>query len=480
MAYKLLLEDGASFALQEDGASRLWLEAAGTLYCVIYPAAASAPSAAQIKAGQQSSGSAATAAGNEPANNVTGEQIFDSLLAGLTASTDYKASFVWSDGVVDSNVVTMATFTTSAGGGVTISANIGAAVALGSQATIAATTTINGNVGQAVGAGLAAAISQTFTVGAGVGQAVAAGLPATLTSQTTITGAIGQAVAAGLTADISTGSTVTISANIGQAVGAGLVATIAQTATIAGGVGQAVATGLQASIAAQTTLAGNVGQAVAAGLVATLTAQATIAGNVGQAIAAGVQASIGGTATISSGIGQAVATGLQATINVTGTVTIDCWVGQAVANGLPCSIDNTPPAPAVVGVSGVPRRPDRWSARIRGRLVVGSREEVVAAIEAAAREDAVQVAEQVDAGTSNRAIRKQARKAAQVSLPATIADVQPRDTAGEALRASQALQASLNKAYLQAFEQAMTARALEVLADDEDDLETIELIMELA
>lgn len=59
-----------------------------TLYYVVYPAAASAPSAAQVKAGQQQSGAAATASGSETARTTTGEQIINgaqqSVSRGLT------------------------------------------------------------------------------------------------------------------------------------------------------------------------------------------------------------------------------------------------------------------------------------------------------------------------------------------------------------------------------------------------------------
>lgn len=84
------------------------------LYYVIYPSAEPAPSAAQIKAGQNSSGTAASASGAEPSRTTTGEQIFVSAASGLSASTSYKVSFVWHDGGAFSNVATSDAFSTAA------------------------------------------------------------------------------------------------------------------------------------------------------------------------------------------------------------------------------------------------------------------------------------------------------------------------------------------------------------------------------
>lgn len=85
-----------------------------TLYYVVYPAAASAPSAAQVKAGQQQSGAAATASGSETARTTTGEQIFASAAAGLSPGTSYRVAFVWSDGSNDSTVAVSDAWTTAA------------------------------------------------------------------------------------------------------------------------------------------------------------------------------------------------------------------------------------------------------------------------------------------------------------------------------------------------------------------------------
>lgn len=71
------------------------------LYFVVYPAAGSPPSVAQVKAGQDSTGSAAVASGNETARVTTGEQAFATAASGLSPSTSYRIAFVWSDGATD-------------------------------------------------------------------------------------------------------------------------------------------------------------------------------------------------------------------------------------------------------------------------------------------------------------------------------------------------------------------------------------------
>lgn len=75
-----------------------------SLYYVIYGSAGSNPSAAQVKAGQDATGSAAVASGNEDARDTTGEQVFADAATGLSAGTSYRVAFVWDDGTNSSNV----------------------------------------------------------------------------------------------------------------------------------------------------------------------------------------------------------------------------------------------------------------------------------------------------------------------------------------------------------------------------------------
>lgn len=86
-------------------------EANGTMYAVV-TTSATQPSVAQIKAGQDHTGSAAAFAGSQTVSS-TGAKTFSAT--GLTASTVYYAHMVHTDAAAnDSNRVTSASFTTSA------------------------------------------------------------------------------------------------------------------------------------------------------------------------------------------------------------------------------------------------------------------------------------------------------------------------------------------------------------------------------
>lgn len=65
---------------------------AGTLFAVVIPTAAAAPSAAQVAAGQNGSGGAATWSGNKA---VTGDGGQTFAVTGLSAATGYKAYAVF-------------------------------------------------------------------------------------------------------------------------------------------------------------------------------------------------------------------------------------------------------------------------------------------------------------------------------------------------------------------------------------------------
>jgi hypothetical protein len=76
--------------------------ASGTMYAVVCAAAAVAPSAAQIKLGQDGSGAAAASSGNQAISSVGVKQL---LLRGLTANTSYKVYFTHEGSGGFSNVV---------------------------------------------------------------------------------------------------------------------------------------------------------------------------------------------------------------------------------------------------------------------------------------------------------------------------------------------------------------------------------------
>lgn len=91
-------------------------EGNGTMYAVV-TTSATAPSAAQIKAGQDHTGSAAAwNSGSGQAISTVGAKTFNAT--GLTASTAYRAHLVHTDAAAnDSNIATSAEFTTSAASG---------------------------------------------------------------------------------------------------------------------------------------------------------------------------------------------------------------------------------------------------------------------------------------------------------------------------------------------------------------------------
>jgi len=127
------------------------------LYYVIYPSAQSAPSAAQIKAGQNSSGASATASGWELARETTGEQIFASAASGLTAGTSYRVAFVWSDGTGDSNVVVSDAFSTTASA-TTMDAAAGSFSTTGAAAELVQRYRVNAESGTFSTSGAAASL----------------------------------------------------------------------------------------------------------------------------------------------------------------------------------------------------------------------------------------------------------------------------------------------------------------------------------
>lgn len=94
-------------------------EGNGTLYCVVTTSSTS-PSAAQIKAGQDHTGSAAVfAAGSGSGQAVSGAGTQNVSVTGLTASTTYYAHFVHDDAAAnESNVATDATGDTTSAPGV--------------------------------------------------------------------------------------------------------------------------------------------------------------------------------------------------------------------------------------------------------------------------------------------------------------------------------------------------------------------------
>ncbi|WP_460431396.1 DUF4347 domain-containing protein, partial [Aquaspirillum soli] len=90
------------------------LDESGTVYYVVVPNNATAPTVAEVKAGTASGGGAALASGNSAANTGSFDTSF-SAVTGLTASTDYDVYFVAKDAANnDQASVTKVDVTTSA------------------------------------------------------------------------------------------------------------------------------------------------------------------------------------------------------------------------------------------------------------------------------------------------------------------------------------------------------------------------------
>lgn len=94
-------------------------EVDGQIFHVIYPSGESDPSAAQVKAGQRSSGAAAVASGGGDVTSSTQTYTF-SAATGLTIATSYKVAFVWSNGTNDSSVLVSSAWATNNTGTVAV------------------------------------------------------------------------------------------------------------------------------------------------------------------------------------------------------------------------------------------------------------------------------------------------------------------------------------------------------------------------
>lgn len=232
-----------------------------TLYYVLYGFALGAPTAAQIKAGQNTNGVAAVASGNATGITTTQSPYTFGAATGLTGSTSYRVSFVWSDGTNDSNVVTSDAFTTSAdiqsgagsSAGTSTAAATGEAVAAAAGASGASATASAAGASIAATAGSAAGSSTVAASGA-----VTAAAAGSASASATVSG-VGQAVAQDSGAGASNGTSTASGAGASTATASG---SVAGSAT-AGAVGSSIAAG--AGSASGTSTASAIGDALAAG-----------------------------------------------------------------------------------------------------------------------------------------------------------------------------------------------------------------------
>lgn len=138
--------------------------------------------------------------------------------------------------------------------------------------------------------------------------------------------------------------------------------------------------------------------------------------------------------------------------------------------------------------NGVPEQ-NIWSARIRGRTIYGTREELRRQLVEAAEEDAKKQAEKVvEKTTSKRQVRKVSRERANAAREALLAAIRPFDvgdifkdpTSLAPLQAEYAAQAAeMNRLYLKAYEDALVAEALAIAAEDQEDMADIADILDM-
>lgn len=204
------------------------------LYYVVYPSAGSAPSAAQVRAGQDSTGSPAVASGNELAPTASGAYNFAVDAAGLTPATSYRVALVWGWEGNSSNVVVSSAFTTLSGGGIT--GTLAATETGGDTAAISGQIIVSGTLAAAESGADTAAITGDVIVAGTLAATEAGADTAAITGDVIVSGSLA-ATEAGVDTATITGVVV---------VAGSLAATEAgnDTATITGG---AVAAGTLAA-----------------------------------------------------------------------------------------------------------------------------------------------------------------------------------------------------------------------------------------
>jgi len=174
----------------------------GQLFYVVYPSAKAAPSAAQVKAGQDVDGSSAVASGSEWPPPSTGEYVFSANATGLTAGTSYRVAFVWSRNSVDSNVAVSDAWETDAAGSIgTLALSIGN-ITLDATGGVTADGTLSLSIGN-VTLGATGGVTADGTLASSVGSIDldAAGTVAVDGELDSSVGSIGLAAAGGVTAD---------------------------------------------------------------------------------------------------------------------------------------------------------------------------------------------------------------------------------------------------------------------------------------
>lgn len=136
------------------------------IYYVIYAAAGSKPSAAQVKAGKDATGSAAVAAGSEAELGASGVMTWSSAATGLSPATSYKIAFVHADGA-DGDVVESGGWDTTALAELAATGGSGIFVGSAFSEATAALSATGGSGTLSASAGAEASASLAATGGSG-------------------------------------------------------------------------------------------------------------------------------------------------------------------------------------------------------------------------------------------------------------------------------------------------------------------------
>lgn len=309
-------------ALQEPITTRV--------HYVLYPAAKAAPTAAQIKAGQDVDGTAAVAADFDAAPTGSGTYTFAAPATGLTPGTSYRFAFVWTNGTIDSNVAVTDAFTTALDGtaaGVTLTAT--ASLITGSAAGQVNAT--------AAGATLPATASLVPGAASGGVNASAAGATLTATASLVAGSASGQVNATAGGATLSAAASLITGAASGAGEAAGV--TLTATASLTAGAASSEDTADGALLTAQASLiagsASGASAGTAGGVTVTASASLVPGAATGQANATAAGQTLPAAASLVAGAaaGQVNATAAGQTLTATASLSAGAASGGTASTG---------------------------------------------------------------------------------------------------------------------------------------------------
>ncbi|MCC7208325.1 MAG: hypothetical protein IT323_13540 [Anaerolineae bacterium] len=231
----------------------------------------------------------------------------------------------------------------SGGTGVTVSAELGLALALPFDASVSIGSTLITTLSQVIAAGFDASVSVGVTIAAEMGMAQAVGADASVSTGVTISAEPGHGIASGFDATLSAG--LNISAEIGTGQAFGFEATVTTGAIVEAQTGHALAVGFEASVSTGVTVSAEVGLALALPLEAEVSALsgAIINADMGAAYACGFEASVAVTSNVSiaADISTALAYGFDATVDASTNIVIEAGAGFAYAGGLEAQVSTT-------------------------------------------------------------------------------------------------------------------------------------------